>query len=59
MPDPLSHHPAMLIIRPDSMPRLWWLFPWSYARQLYRNANALRALCDKQDAIIRELTETK
>jgi len=49
----------MLIIRPDSMPPLWWLFPWSYARQLYRNANALRALCDKQDAIIRELTEPK
>ncbi len=50
MPDP-SHRPydPMTIIRPDSMPRLWWLVPWAYARQLHRNANALRALSDRQD----------
>ena len=53
MPDPLSHHPAMLIIKPDSMPPLWWLFPWSYAKQLHRNANALKALCDRQDDLLR------
>jgi len=53
MPDPLSHHPAMLIIKPDSMPPLWWLFPWSYARQLYRNGQALKALCDRQDDLLR------
>jgi predicted nucleic acid-binding Zn-ribbon protein len=39
----------MTIIRPDSMPRFWWLVPWSYARQLHRNANALRALADRLD----------
>jgi hypothetical protein len=43
----------MLIIKPDSMPRLWWLFPWSYARQLYHNAQALKALCDRQDDLLR------
>jgi hypothetical protein len=49
----------MLIIKPDSMPRLWWLFPWSYARQLYRNANALKALCDRQDDLLRSQTTTR
>jgi hypothetical protein len=43
----------MLIIKPDSMPPLWWLFPWSYARQLYRNGQALKALCDRQDDLLR------
>jgi len=56
MPDPLSHHPAMLIIKPDSMPPLWWLFPWSYARQLYRNGQALKALCDRQDDLLKVKT---
>jgi hypothetical protein len=36
----------MTIIRPDSLPRLWWLFPWSIARQLHKNAVALKALSD-------------
>jgi hypothetical protein len=50
MPDP-SHRPynPMTIIRPDSLPRLWWLFPWSIARQLHKNAVALKALADRQD----------
>jgi len=39
----------MTIIKPDSMPRLWWLVPWAYARQLHRTANALRALSDRLD----------
>ena len=54
MPDP-SHRPydPMTIIRPNSMPRLWWLFPWSYAKQLHRNCNALKALCDRQDDLLR------
>jgi hypothetical protein len=36
----------MTIIRPDSLPRFWWLFPWSIARQLHKNAVALKALAD-------------
>ena len=54
MPDP-SHRPynPMHIIKPDSMPRFWWLVPWSYARQLHRTANALRNLSDRlDDAVI-------
>lgn len=53
MPDPLANSPAMTINKPDSMPRGWWLFPWSYARQLHRNIKALRALCDRQDDLLR------
>ena len=50
MPDP-SHRPykPMTIIRPNAKPRLWWLFPWSYARTLHTAANALRALTDRQE----------
>lgn len=50
MPDP-SHRPyePMTIIRPDSKPAFWWVVPWAYARTLHRAANALRALCDRQD----------
>ena len=50
MPCP-SHRPykPMTIIRPHDKPRLWWLFPWSYARTLHTAANALRALTDRQE----------
>jgi hypothetical protein len=43
----------MTIIKPNSMPRLWWLFPWSYARQLHRNCVALKALTDRLDDTVR------
>ena len=49
----------MLIIKPNSMPPLWWLFPWSYARQLYRNGQALKALCDKQDDLLKSKASTR
>ena len=39
----------MNIIRPHTKPLLWWLFPWSYAQTLHMAANALRAMCDRQD----------
>ena len=39
----------MTIIRPGSMPRLWWLVPWAYARVLHRTANALKAYADHAD----------
>jgi hypothetical protein len=42
----------MTIIRPDSLPRFWWLFPWSIARQLHRNATALKAYGDRADRAI-------
>ena len=43
----------MTIIRPHDKPRLWWLYPWSYAKQLHRNCTALKALCDRQDDLLR------
>lgn len=45
----------MLIVKSDSLPRLWWLFPWSVARQLHKNAVALRQLADTENAINRNL----
>jgi len=49
----------MLIIKPDSMPRLWWLFPWSYARQLHRNCTALKALTDRLDDEVTALRQSR
>ena len=49
----------MLIVRPNSMPPLWWLFPWSYARQLYCNGQALKALADKQDDLLKSKASTR
>jgi hypothetical protein len=49
----------MLIIKPDSMPPFWWLFPWSYARQLYRNGQALKALADRQDDLLKNKVRTR
>lgn len=49
----------MLIIKPDSMPRLWWLFPWAYARQLHRNCVAIKALCDRQDDLLKDKASTR
>ena len=49
MPDPLSHHHTMITIRPNKMPTLWWLFPWSYARTLHMSANAVKAYADRLD----------
>jgi hypothetical protein len=42
----------MTIIRPDSLPRLWWLFPWSIARTLHKTAVAIRQLSDNQSTTI-------
>jgi hypothetical protein len=42
----------MITIRPNKMPRLWWLFPWSYARELHRAANAVKAYADQADRCV-------
>jgi hypothetical protein len=39
-------------IRPNKMPTLWWLFPWSYARTLHMSANAVKAYADRLDDIL-------
>ena len=53
MPDPLAHSPDMITtIRPNKMPRLWWLFPWSYARTLHMSANAVKAYADRLEDML-------
>jgi len=42
----------MNIIRPDSLPRLWWLNPWLTVRYLHRASIALKAYADKADDCI-------
>jgi hypothetical protein len=42
----------MTIIRPDSLPRFWWLVPWSYARMLKTALTALKAYADQADRTI-------
>ena len=42
----------MTIIRPNSKPPLWWLFPWSYASTLHTSANAVKAYADRLDDIL-------
>jgi hypothetical protein len=42
----------MLIIRPNKMPTLWWLFPWAYARTLHMSANALKAYADRLEDML-------
>ena len=59
MPDPLAHHPDMLIVRPDSLPRFWWLFPWTVCRQLHKNAVALRELADRQDSVLKDMAKPR
>ena len=52
----------MTIIRPNTKPPLWWLFPWSYARTLHISANAVKAYADRLDDILdiqRGIIETK
>ena len=52
MPDPLSHAPDMITIRPRTMPRFWWLCPWAYARTIHMSANAVKAYADCLDDIV-------
>ena len=60
MPDP-SHRPynPMTIIRPNTKPPFWWLYPWSYARTMHTAANALKALCDRQDDLLKDKVSTR
>ena len=52
MPDPLAHSPDMLIVKGNTLPRLWWLTPWSTARSLPSPVAALNAYADRADAAL-------
>lgn len=49
----------MLIVKPDSLPRFWWLVPWTVCRQLHKNAVALRSLCDRQDSVLKDMAKPR
>lgn len=53
MPDP-SHRPyePMRIIRPNPMPRLWWLNPWASSLYLHQAACAMKDYADRADRAI-------
>lgn len=53
MPDPLAHAPDMLIIKRSTLPRLWWLTPWSTARSLATTVAALKDYADRADAALK------
>lgn len=42
----------MRIIKPNALPSLWWVFPWSMARELHRAACALKAYADRADRAV-------
>lgn len=42
----------MNIIRPNMMPRFWWLNPWATARYMHDAATALKAYADRVDLLI-------
>lgn len=49
----------MNIIRPDSMPRLWWLNPWATCRYLHKALVAVNALADRQDDLLTDRKKTR
>ena len=49
MPDANAHAESMTIIRPSSMPRLWWLNPWATARYLHAALTAMKGYADRAD----------
>ena len=53
MPDPLAHSPDMLIVKGNTLPRLWWLTPWATARSLASTVAALKAYADRADAALK------
>jgi len=42
----------MRIIKPNSLPRLWWFNPWGTARYLHVAASALKVYADRVDRCI-------
>ena len=53
MPDPLAHSPDMLIVKGNTLPRFWWLTPWSTARSLASTVAALKAYADRADEALK------
>jgi hypothetical protein len=59
MPDPASHHPAMFTVKGTTLPRLWWLKPWSTARTLSSIVAALKTQNDRLDLALRNAQDSR
>ena len=59
MPDPASHHPAMFTVKGTTLPRLWWLKPWSTARTLAVTVEALKAYADRADLALKTAHDSR
>jgi hypothetical protein len=53
MPDPNAHPAFMFVIKGNTLPRFWWLRPWTTARTLAVTVDALRAHADRVDLALR------
>ena len=42
----------MNIIKPNSLPRFWWLNPWATAKTLHQAVTALKPYADRIDDLI-------
>ena len=53
MPDANAHAAGLFVVRGTTLPRLWWLKPWSTARTLAVTVDALRSYADRADLAIK------
>lgn len=53
MPDANAHPADMFTIKGQTLPRFWWLTPWTTARSLAITVNALKAYADRADAALK------
>jgi hypothetical protein len=59
MPDASSHHPAMFTVKGSTLPRLWWLKPWSTARTLSSIVAALKTQNDRLDLALKTANDSR
>jgi hypothetical protein len=59
MPDPASHHPVMFTVKGNTLPRLWWLKPWSTAQTLSSIVAALKTQNDRLDLALRKAEDSR
>ena len=53
MPDANAHPADMFTVKGHTLPRFWWLRPWTTARTLAVTVDALRSYADRADAALK------
>lgn len=59
MPDANAHAAGLFVVRGTTLPRFWWLKPWSTARALAVTVNALRAHADRADLALKQAEHSR